>query len=145
MTSSVIHMSFTGVYTRVAHSSHFFMLAEELSTIPLNLKAIYYQRPRIRDLFARLFVAAFILSRLIYGTVICSYTFRAVPKFIQMASNLGDTTSIVFIIAQVLLFVLTRILNLYWTILIVRKLNIALGSNKSPVSINNVELNKKAL
>ncbi|UJR06801.1 hypothetical protein I4U23_011088 [Adineta vaga] len=83
--------------TKPFYVLHVHMLAEELSTIPLNL------------------------NRLTYGTVITSYTFRAVPQFIRISSKLSDTTSIVFVIAQVLLFILIRILNLYWTILIVRK------------------------
>jgi hypothetical protein len=138
-------MFFIGVYTYVAHASHFLMLAEELSTIPLNLKAIYHQQARLRDIFARLFVITFVLSRLTYGTIICIYTFRAVPKFIQMASNLGDTTSIALVMVQVLLFILTRLLNLYWTVLIVRKMIVELRSNKPRVPTTGVELNKKAL
>jgi hypothetical protein len=136
---------FTGVYTHVAHASHFLMLAEELSTIPLNFKTIYHERPHIRDFCARLFVVTFVLSRLIYGTIITSYTFRAVPRFIQMALILGDTTSIVFVIAQVILFILTRLLNLYWTILIVRKMSAFFRSSKSSVSTSSDKLSKKVL
>ncbi len=121
------------------------MLAEELSTIPLNLKTIYRQESRIHDFFAGLFVVTFILSRLIYGSIISWYTFRSVPKFIKMASELGDTISLVFVIAQILLFTLTRILNIYWTVLIVRKLSVAFRSKKSSVSMNTIESSKKAL
>jgi hypothetical protein len=121
------------------------MLAEELSTIPLNLKTIYRQQAHIHDFFAHLFVVTFVLSRLIYGTIISWYTFRALPTFIQMALNLNDTTSIVVSIAQFVMFTLTRILNLYWTILIVRKLTAAFRSKKPPVSVSSVALNKKAL
>ena len=121
------------------------MLAEELSTIPLNLKTIYHQQPRIRDIFARIFVVTFVLSRLIYGTIICLYTFKAVPRFIQMASSLHDTTSIAIVLAQILLFILTRLLNLYWTVLIVRKMSGTLRSNKRSISTNSEELKKKAL
>ncbi|CAF3418909.1 unnamed protein product [Rotaria socialis] len=134
-----------GLYTHVAHASHFFMLAEELSTIPLNLKTIYHKRTRLHDLFAHLFIVAFFFSRLIYGTIICSYTFRAVPIFIQMASTVHDTSSIAFVIAQVFLFIFTRLLNLYWTILIMRKLFVAFRSKRSPVLTNDMKLKKKAL
>ncbi|CAF3621567.1 unnamed protein product [Rotaria socialis] len=134
-----------GLYTHVAHASHFFMLAEELSTIPLNLKTIYHKRTRLHDLFAHLFIVAFFFSRLIYGTIICSYTFRAVPIFIQMASTVHDTSSIAFVIAQVFLFIFTRLLNLYWTILIIRKLFVAFRSKRSPVLTNDMKLKKKAL
>ncbi len=129
-------MSFIGAYTRVAHASHFLMLAEELSTIPLNIKTIYHEQPRIRDFCASLFVITFVLSRLIYGTIITSYTFRAVPRFIQMASKFGDTTSIVLVTAQVLLCILTRVLNLYWTVLIIRKMKNSSKSKKSSVRPN---------
>ncbi|CAF1335029.1 unnamed protein product [Adineta steineri] len=142
---TILIAGISGVYTHVAHASHFLMLAEELSTIPLNFKTIYHERPNIRDFFARLFVVTFFLSRLIYGSIICSYTFRAVPKFIQMASNLGDRTSILFVIGQVLLFILTRILNLYWTVLIIRKMNAELRHNKLSAPTNDIVLNKKAL
>jgi hypothetical protein len=121
------------------------MLAEELSTIPLNLKTIFRQRSDIHDFFACLFVVTFFLSRLIYGTIICVYTCRAVPRFLQMASNLNDTTSIVLVIAQIILFILTRILNLYWTVLIVRKVTAAFRNRKAPVLTSSVEINKKDL
>jgi hypothetical protein len=63
-----------------------------------------------------------------------------------MASNLGDTTSIALVMIQVLLFILTRLLNLYWTVLIVRKMIAELRSNKPRVpKTGGVELNKKAL
>jgi len=138
-------MSFAGVYTHIAHATHFLMLAEELSTISLNLKTIYHERPRIHDFFARLFVVTFFLSRLIYGTIICSYSFRAIPKFIQMASDLGDTTSIVIVIIEIILFLVSRILNLYWTVLIVRKVSASFRSKKLPPATSNEELRKKAL
>ncbi|CAF4259802.1 unnamed protein product, partial [Rotaria sordida] len=147
--SAIIHhivilvAGLAGLYTHIAHASHFLMLAEELSTISLNLKTIYHQQPRIHDLFGLLFVVTFILSRLIYGTIICLYTFRAVPKFIQMASDLGDITSIVLVIAQVFLYIFTRLLNLYWTILIVRKLMSVSRHNKSLLQTSSVKVKKK--
>ena len=138
--------SCTGLYTRVAHASHFLVLAEELSTIPLSIETIYHHQAHIRDLCARLFVVTFLLSRLIYGTITRLYTFRAVSKFVQMASSLGDTTSTVFVMGQLFLFIFTRLLNLYWTVLIVRKVNVMLGSTKkASVLTSGVKLNEKAL
>lgn len=138
-------ISFIGLYTQVAPASHFLMLAEELSTIPLNLKTIYRDQPRIYNCCGLLFVVTFVLSRLIYGSIICLYTFLAVPRFIEMASELGDTTSIVFVIAQVLLFISTRVLNLYWTVLIVRKMSGVFCRKKPSVPVNSKERNKKDL
>jgi len=50
----------------VCHPCHFYLLAEELSTIPLNLKAIYYNQPHLHKIFTYLFVFSFVLIRLIY-------------------------------------------------------------------------------
>jgi hypothetical protein len=44
---------------KVAHPCHFYLLIEELSTMPLKLKTIYHRR------------SASFFSRLIYETIIC--------------------------------------------------------------------------
>jgi len=106
----------------ICHPCHFYLLAEELSTIPLNLKAIYHNRPHLHNIFTYLFVFSFFLSRLIYGSIICAYAFLAAPQFIRIAANIGDTLSIVIGLSQAALCILTRVLNFYWTILILRKL-----------------------
>ena len=41
-----------GLFTRVCHPCHFYFLAEELSTIPLNLKTIYRNQPRLYNMFS---------------------------------------------------------------------------------------------
>ncbi|CAF2140088.1 unnamed protein product [Rotaria magnacalcarata] len=110
-----------GLYTGIGHSCHFFFLMEELSTIPLNLKTLWNSTVRLHKSFNVLFIASFLFSRLIYGTIIFLYIFRAIPIFIQMASRAHDYISIVIIFIQGILCILTRILNVYWTILIVRK------------------------
>ncbi|CAF1282951.1 unnamed protein product [Adineta steineri] len=135
----VLIIGVSGVYTRVGHTSHFLMLAEELSTIPLNLKIIYHHRHNIHDFFASLFAITFMLSRLVYGTIICMYIFRAVPQFIQMAASYDDTTSIVLIIIQIILIFLTRLLNLYWAVLIIRKMTVKSRKQKPSVSVNKTE------
>lgn len=106
---------------RIGHACQFYFLAEELSTIPLHLKTIYHNRPRLYKLFSYLFALSFILSRLIYGSIICAYTFRAIPHLYRLASNANDTKSIMIISLQAVLCISTRLLNFYWTILIVRK------------------------
>jgi hypothetical protein len=88
----------------------------------LNLKTIYHDRPRLYKIFGYLFAFTFFLSRLIYGSILCGYAFRAAPQFFRMAFNAGDFKSVVIGLTQAALCLLTRILNLYWSILILRKL-----------------------
>ncbi|CAF3841868.1 unnamed protein product [Rotaria sp. Silwood1] len=113
---------FSGIMNGICHSCHFYLLGEELSTIPLNLKAIYHNRPRLHTIFSYLFVICFIFCRIIYGSIICVYAFRAAPQFILMASNVGDLKSIIIGLSQAALCILTRILNFYWFNLILQKL-----------------------
>jgi hypothetical protein len=105
----------------IGHTCQFYLLAEELSTIPLHLKTMYHNRPRLHKIFSYLFGFSFILSRLIYGSIICAYAFRAAPQMYRLASSEGDTKSIIIILSQAALCIFTRLLNLYWTILILRK------------------------
>jgi hypothetical protein len=112
----------TGLFNRVCHPCHFYLLAEELSTIPLNLKTIYRNRPRLYNLFSLLFVICFFVSRLIYGSIICGYAFRAAPLFLQMAWNQDDIFSFLAGLSQAFLCILTRLLNIYWTFLIFQKI-----------------------
>jgi hypothetical protein len=111
-----------GVLYRICHPCHFYLLGEELSTISLNLKAIYHNRPRLHQIFTYLFVFSFFLSRIIYGTTICGYAFRAAPQFIRLAYNIGDIKSVIIGLSQAGLCILTRILNFYWGSLILQKL-----------------------
>jgi hypothetical protein len=106
----------------ICHACHFYLLAEELSTIPLNLKALYHNRPHLHNIFTYLFVFTFFLSRLIYGSIICAHAFRAAPPFIRLALDIGDINSVIIGLSQAALCILTRVLNIYWTILILRKL-----------------------
>ncbi|CAF3494055.1 unnamed protein product [Rotaria sp. Silwood2] len=116
-------MSFlTGLFYRVCHPCHFYFLAEELSTIPLNLKTLYRHRPRLHHFFSLLFAICFFLSRLMYGSIICFYAFRAIPYFLLMAWNSNDITSFTIGITQAILCISTRLLNIYWTFLILRKI-----------------------
>ncbi|CAF1120272.1 unnamed protein product [Adineta ricciae] len=90
----VLMIGLSGLYTRVGHTSHFLMLFEELSTIPLNVKAIFHQHSDIHSFCALLFAVTFLWTRLIYGSIICFYVFRALPKFIRLAEASHDTTSV---------------------------------------------------
>lgn len=111
-----------GIVYRICHPCHFYLLGEELSTISLNLKAIYHNRPRLHQIFTYLFVFSFFLSRIIYGTIICAYAFRAAPQFFLLAFNASDLKSSVIGLSQAGLCIVTRILNFYWANLILRKL-----------------------
>jgi hypothetical protein len=109
----------SGLFTRICHPCHFYLLGEELSTIPLNLKTLYH---RFHQIFSLLFVFCFIISRLIYGSIICGYAFYAAPEFIRLAWNFDDLSSLLFGISQALFCLLTRLLNIYWSYLIFRKI-----------------------
>jgi hypothetical protein len=111
-----------GIMYRVCHPCHFYLLGEELSTVSLNLKAIYHDRPRLNQIFTYLFVFSFFLCRIIYGTVICGYAFRAAPQYYRLALSIGDLKTIVVGFLQGGLCILIRALNFYWASLILRKL-----------------------
>jgi len=128
--SILFRIDYLGLSNRICHPCHFYLLAEELSTIPLNLKTIYRHRPRLHNIFAFLFAGSFFVSRVIYGSIVCGYAFRAAALFGQMAFHIGDLKSFVFVVLQASLCVLTRLLNFYWTILIVKKLFHSLQSKK---------------
>ncbi|CAF1166419.1 unnamed protein product [Rotaria sordida] len=91
---------FSGIMNGICHSCHFYLLGEEFSTISLNLKAIYQTRPRLHKIFGYLFVISFVCCRLIYGSIICGYAFRAAPQFIRMASSVGDIKSVIIGLSQ---------------------------------------------
>jgi hypothetical protein len=112
----------TGLFTGICHPCHFYFLAEELSTIPLNLKTMYRDRPRLHHIFSLLFVFCFFLSRLLYGSMITVYAFRVAPLFLRMAWNLDDMFSFSIGLIQASLCILTRLLNFYWAFLILQKL-----------------------
>ena len=126
-TSSLVHhililfIFLNGLFSGVCHPCHFYLLGEELSTIPLNLKTIYRKSPRLQNIFSLLFVICFFLARLIYGSIICGYAFRSAPEFLRLAWSLNDISSFISGLLQAFLCILTRILNIYWAILILRK------------------------
>ena len=120
------------------------MLFEELSTIPLNVKAIFHQHSDIHSFCALLFAVTFLWTRLIYGTIICFYVFRALPKFILLAEASHDTTSIALVIVQIILLLHTRLLNLYWAVLIVKKMCAKLRRHKPVIPVNKIESYEKA-
>ena len=111
-----------GLFHRICLPCHFYLLAEELSTIPLNLKSLYRHHPSLYQLFSLLFVVCFFLSRLLYGSIICAYAFQAAPTFLRWAWNANEINTFLLVIGQATLCLLTRVLNIYWSYLIVQKL-----------------------
>ena len=117
------HVTFlSGLYSGICHPCHFYLLGEELSTIPLNLKTIYRKDKTLHQMFSILFVISFVLIRLIYGSIICGYAFVCAPEFFRLTWNMNDLSSFVVGLIQASFCLLTRILNIYWTILIFRKI-----------------------
>ncbi|CAF4039007.1 unnamed protein product [Adineta steineri] len=112
---------YSGILNGVCHPCHFYLLFEELSTIPLNLKALFHDRPRLDSIFGYLFILSFLGSRLIYGSIICGYALCAIPDFFLMAWNANDLISISAGLMQGSLGVLSRALNIYWTVIIARE------------------------
>lgn len=49
------------------------------------------------------------------------YAFRVAPPAYRLASSIDDTKSTIMIITQAILGIFTRLLNFYWTVLIIRK------------------------
>lgn len=110
-----------GLFNRVCHTSHFYFLAEELSTIPLNLKSIYHNYSDLHNIFSILFMLSFFLSRLLYGSIIFLYGLKALPEFLRMAWYFNDLISLVLVLVQTGLCIFTRLLNIYWAFLIFKK------------------------
>ncbi|CAF1212477.1 unnamed protein product [Adineta steineri] len=129
-----------GILNCVCRPCHFYLLFEELSTIALNLKTIYYDRTNLHNTFTMLFVVSFFLCRIIYGSIICGYALRSAGLFAQMALDIGDLKNTFFVLLQISLCVLSRILNFYWAILILRKM---FRSKRSKTK--HESLNKKTL
>lgn len=112
----------TGLFTRICHPCHFYLLAEELSTIPLNFKTMFRHQRNLHQIFSILFVVCFLLIRLIYGSIICGYAFSLAPAFLRLSWNNNDQSSFYLGLSQATLCILVRILNVYWAILIFRKI-----------------------
>jgi hypothetical protein len=67
------------------------------------------------------FAISFVIARLVYGSIICVCAFRAAVPFLRLASSANDTYSCFLLIGQAALCLLTRVLNVYWTWLILGK------------------------
>ena len=119
------------------------MLLEELSTIPLNIKTIFHHHRDIHSFCSILFAITFLWTRLVYGTIICFYVLRALPKFILLAQASQDTMSIALVIVQTILLLHTRLLNLYWAVLIVKKIYAQCRRKKPAIPVNKIGSSEK--
>ena len=116
-----------GLYFQVCRPFHFLLLLEELSTPPLNLKTLLRQaHPAASDAMAALFALSFIASRMGYGLyVFCLAVMQLLP-FLRQAQADGQRLLMLCALYQTAMCSLSRLLNAYWTALILRKLLTAL-------------------
>jgi hypothetical protein len=121
-TSSAFLSLLVGLFHRICLPCHFYLLAEELSTIPLNPKSLFRDHPSLYQLFSLLFVVCFFVSRVLYCSIICAYAFQAAPSFLRWAWNANEMSTVLLTIGQATLCLSTRLLNIYWAFLILQKL-----------------------
>lgn len=105
------------LYNGVGLPCQFFFLLEELSTPFLNMKA--FSSGLVNAISGYLFALTFIVSRLGFGShvffcVVAAFSWDQLAKFTP-----GERYSFVL---QISMCCLSRLLNIYWALLIVRKL-----------------------
>ena len=101
---------------------HFLLLLEELSTPFLNLKTILrYSSPAWSEACALLFALTFVGVRMVYGMCIYFYAVLQLLPFLRQASADGESLQMFCAVFQFFLCTASRLLNVYWTALIVRK------------------------
>ena len=111
-----------GLRTAVGRPFHFLFLLEELSTLPLNAKALLRHRAGLADACAALFAAAFLSTRLLYGTGVFALACMQLAPFIRQAAADGEREQVAAAVFQFVLCTASRLLNLYWATLIARKI-----------------------
>lgn len=109
-----------GALFRVVVPLQFFFLMEELSTVFLNIRWFYRANKPVYELASQLFAVTFIFSRIIYGSGV--YLFS-----VMTFASQGDvilTTGFLRVLwwVQLSLCTITRVLNFYWTALILQKI-----------------------
>lgn len=109
-----------GLLYNVAIPYMFFYLIEELSTPFLNMKSLYRSNATIYKTSSALFAIAFLLSRLGIGSYI-TYTLVINVSAAGLSYFPTNAANFVFVYEYSCLG-LTRLLNLYWSSAIVRKL-----------------------
>ena len=110
-----------GLSTRCCRPFHFFLLLEELSTPPLNLKTIFRHRPALSDAMALAFAVSFIGVRMVYGMYVYYFAVLQLLPFVRVAAEDGEWVQVFCAWYQFTMCTASRLLNAYWTALIVRK------------------------
>jgi len=118
----LIGLSFgMGLFGGIARPLHFFYLLEELSTPFLNIKTLYRHHPTVHQAASLLFAVMFLASRMVYGMWIYYHIMLNVMPFTVSTYYLNPFFRFQFFF-QIITCTGTRILNAYWTYLIVGKL-----------------------
>lgn len=111
---------------------HFFLLFEELSTPSLNFKTLLKHHPSLNLFFSLSFALLFFVSRLVFGSWLFYNGFSLLPTFISYCQEKHLDFEMYLGISQMTLGIGTRVLNLYWFVLIVGKVVQGLtGSTKA--------------
>jgi hypothetical protein len=110
---------------------HFFMLAEELSTIPLNVKAMYKHHERINTIASLLFALTFFLSRMIYGMYVYLYALSVLPDYLLLCADAKAWNLFTCALLQCAMCTISRVLNFYWFWLIAKKIRQSMSPSDS--------------
>lgn len=123
-----------GLCTDCCRPFHFLFLLEELSTPPLNLKTLWRHNRRLSDVCAALFALLFVTVRLGYGTVVYVLACMQLVPFVRQAAEDGEKVQYMAALFQFVMCTASRLLNLYWTALIMKKLSRAMGGAAGSVT-----------
>ena len=107
-----------GLVTGVATPYHVLFLAEEASTVFLNIRYFWRKNPNVQSKASLAFAAAFFVSRLLFG----SYVFLSAFPFLHQGLDDGILSQAQYTAfsVQVFLCALSRLLNLFWAYQILR-------------------------
>lgn len=109
------------MYNQSCRPYQFYMLFEELSTLPLNAKTIFKHNPFINHISSLLFAASFIGVRMVYGMGIYLTGMWQLQSYLDFCLKHGLYAHFGGAIFQVTMCSASRALNLYWTVLIINK------------------------
>ena len=129
---AVVGLSFLlGLLFHCCRPFHFLLLLEELSTPALNLKTLLrHSRPAWSEACALLFAVTFIGVRMGYGVYVYLYAVQQLLPFVKRAGEDGEQLQVFCAYFQFAMCTASRLLNVYWTWLIVRKVLKAVGGGK---------------
>lgn len=114
---------------------HFYLLLEEFSTPPLNMKTLLKHYGKLSDYCGIVFAISFFLCRIIYGSYVFYCGIPNFVPFVSMSYNNKQYIDAIHVSLQLFLFLMTRLLNFYWMFLIAKKLYATLFGRKSAKSV----------